>query len=463
MPSTNGKTAPLYAPASELSVLRRLVECMDEAVHAELFDLLEGTDFGDERNAVIFNAAASLREDRAPIEYEALIERLRRDEALSLAGGAQHIGELLDVTPAFNYEYHANLIRAYSLRRKLREALTKGVALVEDAKTDLDEVAHEVERMILSATDRRADTDSLRDLGTYLAEFVGAVEKSEKGLSWGLPDLDELTRGLRRERLYMILARPSVGKSALLNGVALNAAIHEGAKVAFFSVENGEEEWLESAFAWVGDFDMHTFRSILASDRPDLAQGAAEFAVAAQALSGARTRLHLDTKSRTTAQMMRRARRMKARHGLDLAVVDHIHEMDGDGDTEDQRRARITRDLKRMAKELGIPVLAAGQLNRECESRPDKRPVLSDARASGGIEEASDTIGLLYRPEYYFGPTMKVGSGKDARQVDVRGYAEWIIGKNRGASRRWRDKDNVPLYFRAQSARFEAYSNRREW
>lgn len=454
--------APLSAPECECSLLNRLLRIHDSDAQSEVLDMLDSTDFGDDRNAVIFRAVHDLREHGAPVEFEAVLEHLRREDALTLAGGMEHLSVILKATPTLNLAYHGGIIRGYSLRRKLRDAMAKGMALTEDMGRDLDEVSHEVERLVMQAGERKGEADSLQEMGTYLVTFLDAVERTERGLSWGLPDLDELTRGLRRQRLYVVMGRPSMGKSAGVQGVGLHVATNEKKRVAFFSVENGEEEWLEAAFAWSGSFDMHSFRLILASDRPDLARGAGEFAVAAQSLKGAGSRLHLDTQSRTVAQMLRRARRMKRNGGLDLIVADHIHEMDGPGENEERKVARIARDLKAMAKELDVPVLSAAQLNRKCEDRPDKRPHPSDGRASGGIEEASDTIGLLYRPEYYFGPHMKVGKGKNEQSVDVRGYAEWIIGKNRGGPRLFRERDHVKLYFRSEAVRFEAYSGRKD-
>lgn len=456
------ESRPLYAPECECSLLNRLLRVPDADVQAEVLEALDGPDFGDERNAVIFRAAQELKERGAPIEFESVMEHLRREDAFTLAGGVEHFGVILNATPTLNLSYHTGLIQGYSLRRKMREALSKGIVLTEALERDLEEVAHEVERMVLAAGERKGEADSLRDMGTYLATFMDAMERCEKGLTWGLEDLDVLTRGLRRKRLYVVMGRPSMGKSAKVQGVALNASINAGARVAFFSVENGEEEWLEAAFAWTGTFDMHSFRLILASDRPDLARGYQEFMGAGEKLKSASSKLHLDTTSRTVPQMLRRARRMKRSGGLDLIVVDHIHEMDGPEENEERKVANIARGLKAMAKELDVPVLTAGQLNRKCEDRPDRRPHPSDGRASGGIEEAADTMGLLYRPEYYFGQSMKVGKGKSEQSVDVRGYAEWIIGKNRGGPRQHFGKDHVKLYFRADAVRFESYSGRRD-
>jgi len=454
---SSGRVA-LQAPEIERALLSRLLNAADTDLQTEVMEVLESRDFGDDRHAVIYTAAMDLRSMGAPVEFESVMEHLKRDGALKLAGGVPYMADLLDATPTLNPSYHTGLIQGYSLRRKLREALMKGVLLTETLDRELDEVAHEVERMVSLAGERKGEADSLREMGSYLAAFVDAMEKTEHGITWGIVDLDEITRGLRRQRLYTIMARPSMGKSSMVQGVALNAAIHHGKRVAFFSVENGEEEWMEAAFAWAGGFDMHTFRLILSSARPDLAHGAVEFAKAMEALQDARSRLYLDTSSRTVAQMIRRARRLKRSGGLDLIVTDHMHEMDGPGENEERKVAKIARDHKAMAKELDVPVLSAAQLNRKCEDRADKRPMPSDGRASGGIEEASDTIGLLYRPEFYFGPMMTTGSGKNQQKTNVHGYAEWIIGKNRGGPRQFRDKDHVKMFFRAEAVRFESYA-----
>jgi replicative DNA helicase len=449
----------LFSPECERSLLNRLLNtASDSDVQTEVMERLDSSDFGDDRHATIYTAAKDLRAEGAPVEFEAVLEHLKRENALGLAGGVPYLADLLDATPTLNPAYHAGVIQGYALRRKLRDALMKGVVLTEALEQDLDEIAHEVERMVLLAGERKGEADSLREMGTYLAAFVDAMESTETGLTWGLADLDEITRGLRKQRLYTIMARPSMGKSAFVQGVALNAAIHESKRVAFFSVENGEEEWMEAAFAWAGGFDMHTFRLILASARPDLAHGAVEFAKAMEALKDARSRLFLDTQSRTVAQILRRARRLKRQGGLDLIVTDHMHEMDGAGENEERKVAKIARDHKAMAKELDVPVVSAGQLNRKCEDRPDKRPHPSDGRASGGIEEASDTIGLLYRPEYYFGHEIAIPKDQGGGKRNVEGYAEWIIGKNRGGPRQHHGRDHLKMFFRAQAVRFESYA-----
>jgi len=135
-----------------------------------------------------------------------------------------------------------------------------------------------------------------------------------------------------------------------------------------------------------------------------------------------------------------------------------MHEMDGPGENEERKVAKIARDHKAMAKELDVPVLSAAQLNRKCEERADKRPIPSDGRASGGIEEASDTIGLLYRPEFYFGQEMTIPKDQGGGKKNVEGYAEWIIGKNRGGPRQRHGRDHVKLFFRAEAVRFESYA-----
>jgi len=451
-------TNTLHAPEIERALLSRLLNDADEELQSEVMEVLDSLDFGDEKHATIYTAATDLRREGSPVEFETVMHHLNREGALKLAGGVPYLAGLLDATPTLNPVYHVGIVQGYSLRRKLKAALLKGVTLTEAVERDLEEVSHEVERLVMLAGERKGESDSLREIGTYLAAFVDSMEKSEMGLTWGLSDLDELTRGLRRQRLYTIMARPSLGKSAMVQGVALNAAIHEGKRVAFFSVENGEEEWMEAAFAWAGGFDMHTFRMILASARPDLAQGAVEFAKALEALKDARSRLFLDTQSRTVAQMIRRARRLKRQGGLDLIVTDHMHEMDGPGENEERKVAKIARDHKAMAKELDVPVLSAAQLNRKCEDRADKRPVPSDGRSSGGIEEASDTIGLLYRPEFYFGQEMTIPKEQGGGKKNVEGYAEWIIGKNRGGPRQHHGRDHLKLFFRAQAVRFESYA-----
>lgn len=454
---TNGNPA-LSALEIEKALLCRLLVEADSDLHAEILGTLESTDFADERHAALYTAAVDLNRQGAPVEFEAVMEHLRAQSALQLAGGVAYVASLLDATPTMQPEYHVSLLQGYSLRRKLRAAMVKGIGLTEALDRDLDEITHEVERLVLLAGERKGESDSLREMGSYLRGFLESLEQAEAGLTWGLDDLDELTRGLRRQRLYVIMARPSMGKSAHVQGVALNAAINHGKRIAYFSVENGEEEWMEAAFSWSGGFDMHAFRLIMASSRPDLAQGGPECARAMELLQGARSNLYLDTQSRTVTQMRRRALRMKRTLGLDLIVVDHIHEMDGPEENEERKVAGIARGLKALAKELDVPVLSAGQLNRKCEDRPDKRPLPSDGRASGGIEEAADTIGLLYRPEYYFGASMKVGTGKDKTEVPVHGYAEWIIGKNRGGPRQFRERDHVKLYFRAEAVRFESFA-----
>ncbi|HYJ79778.1 MAG TPA: replicative DNA helicase, partial [Longimicrobiaceae bacterium] len=262
----------------------------------------------------------------------------------------------------------------------------------------------------------------------------------------GYADLDELTAGFQPSDLVIVAARPSMGKTALVLNIAQHAAISAQKPVAFFSLEMSKESLVQRVLCAEGRVDASRLRRGKLLD-----DEYARLAIAAGHLNTAPIYID-DTPAISVLEMRAKARRLKAdRPDLAMIVVDYLQLMVSSNTRAENRQqevSEISRGLKALAKELDLPVIALSQLSRAVESRPDKRPLMSDLRESGAIEQDADVIMFLYRPEYYFGPVDKEGNS-------IEGRAELIVGKQRNGA-----TGMVPLFFRKEFTLFESATGR---
>ena len=421
---------------AELAVLGALV--IDAEAAPRVFDRLATDDFYSDQHRRVFSAAFKLWKEGQTIDPVTLSEELTRRGELEKAGGMMFLAELLDVVPtAANVDYHVRIVAEHAARRRLWEA---GRAIAEEAVTatddPVDDVIDRAERRILRVADSRG-TEGPKRVQETIWDAMEVIERGGvPGVPCGLADVDAMTGGWKPGNLIITAGATSMGKSAFALGAAAHAAIEARVPTAIFSIEMTKVE---------NTIRLLSLESLI--DLSRLMHGKVEDHEY-QRLRDAAARIHsaplfLDDTATRVSEIRARARRLKVEHNLGLVIVDHIHDMEGEGETRREQISSIGRGLKQLAKELDVPVIAVSQLSRAPTTRSDCRPRLSDLRESGDLEAVANVVVLMYRPEYYFGP--KQGD------KDLRGLAEAIIAKNRNGP-----TGTVELYFRAECARFES-------
>ncbi len=377
-----------------------------------------------------------------PIDALTITDALKRASDLDAVGGPAYVMSLTDGVPrASNIVGYADLVqRSYDLRRVIQtgshllqrahEADAEPAAVVDEAERLLSELSH----------DRALRTDGLVPATELVTQAWGYLEQLTNrkggltGLETGWADIDAQTRGWQPGHLILVAGRPSMGKTALGLQTAFHAA-KAGKRVGLFSLEMTKEELLLRLISQEGRIDGHRLQSGYAGER--------DMARMSQALASIHESFLSidDTPSLSTLELRRRARRHHRTHGLDLIVIDYLQLMRGDRRAENRQQevSSISRDLKALAKELKIPVIALCQLSRGPEARIEGRPQLSDLRESGSLEQDSDIVILMYRGEYY-----------RPEDVALRGRSEAIIAKNRSGP-----VGTVPLTWQKEYTRFD--------
>ncbi len=413
-------------------------------IHNEAFnlaaELIDAGDFYRDAHRRIFDKMVGLSERSEVIDLVTLKEELGRSGDLDEAGGPAYIAGLVDGVPhSTNVEYYARIVKEKSTLRNLIYSANKILTTAYEAEADADVQLDEAERSIFEIAEGR-----IRSGFVPLRELVqgsfDAIEKLQqhKGLLTGVPtgftDLDALTSGLQPSDLVIIAARPSMGKTSLV----LNIAQHVGTKtdktVGLFSLEMSKEQLFMRMLTSEARIDAHRFRGGFLNE-----QDYGQLSHALGRLADARVFID-DTAAIGVLEMRAKARRLMAEHGLHLLIVDYIQLMQGRGRFENrtQELASISRSLKGLAKELNVPVVVLSQLSRAPESRSDHRPLLSDLRESGALEQDADVVIFIYREDQY------------NPQPENENTAELIVGKQRNGP-----TGVVRLAFLKELTRFE--------
>ena len=428
---------------------------MDPDAVMRAAETLDDSMFYAERHRRVFRAMIGLTETGSVVDPLTLADELSRRGELEASGGKDYIGFLVDVVPtAANVEYHARIVREKALLRRLIEASTSIVQSAFEGKSTADVLLDEAESRIFQVSQQRGREGftRIKELLWPTMERIEELQRGGKtvtGVPTGFSDLDEMTSGFQRADLIVVAARPSMGKTAFTLNIAQHAAIEAQIPIAFFSLEMSKESLVQRMLTSEARVDAQRLRKgmLRDDDFPRLAR-------AAGILSSAPVYID-DTPGITMLEMRSKARRLKADAELGLIIVDYLQLMQGPADSENRQQevSTISRGLKALAKELNVPVVALSQLSRAPEQRAgeDKgRPQLSDLRESGAIEQDSDVILFIYRPEVYFGPVDKDGNS-------LEGRAEIIVGKQRNGP-----IGSVSLFFHKQYTRFESYTARQQ-
>ena len=427
---------------------------IDKEAIAKASEILTSSDFYREAHRVIFNAMLELYNKNEAVDMVTVTEILKRDNKLEDIGGLAYITSLANVVlTAANVKYHADIVAEKSVLRQLVRVSTEIAAMGYEANDDVGTLLDTAESRILEISNRKKKAD-FTQINDVLMESVQNIEKliNNKGGLTGLPsgfaDLDKLTSGLHPSDFIILAARPSMGKTALALNIVQNVALRahkkiggEPRSVAFFSLEMSKEQLVNRMLCAEAGIDSQRLRVGEMGDKDwDALWGACDL------MSKAKIYID-DTAGITVMDMRSRARRLKAEHGLDLIVVDYLQLMQGSGKRNNsgdrqQEVSEISRSLKALARELDVPVLALSQLSRSVEARQVKRPMLSDLRESGSLEQDADIVAFLYREDYYNPETENK-------------HTELIIAKHRNGP-----VDTVNLFFHKQFTKFVGFSKR---
>jgi replicative DNA helicase len=444
---------PPYSEDAEQAVIGAMLLDADAVMRAS--EHVDDTMFYREGHRRIFRAALALTERGDVVDPLTLSEELSRRGELEASGGKEYIGFLVDAVPtSANVEYHAKIVREKALLRRLIEVSTGIVTEAFEGQRLAAEMLDEAESKIFQIAQAKnvGSFTRIKELLWPAMERIEAQSRSGNavtGVPTGFKDLDEMTSGFQAADLVIVAARPSMGKTAFTLNIAQHVAITERKSVAFFSLEMSKDSLVQRMLTSEARIDAQTLRKgrLRDDDFPRLAR-------AAGILSHAPVFID-DTPGITLMDMRSKSRRLKADHGLDLIVVDYLQLMTVPNGAENRQQevSQISRGLKALAKELGVPVVALSQLSRAVEQRAGAekgRPVLSDLRESGAIEQDADLIMFLFREEVY--AERENGQLKDP---SVEGKAEVIIGKQRNGP-----IGTVPLFFHKQYTRFESVARR---
>ncbi len=430
------RRVPPHSAEAERAVLAGLI--LRPSVLGQVAPTLRPEDFYLPAHQCLYTAALELHTDNKPVDLLTLAEHLRDKGTLEQAGGAAYIAELAQAAvSAANAEYYARLVRNKAIQRGLIEAGARIVSAGFDTSREVAGLIDEAEQSVM-AVSSRTSTGGFQPVRELVGDVVEAVLKPASGgitgLPTGYPELDAITHGLQPSDLIILAARPSVGKTAFALNLAMRAAISEGAPVGIFSLEMSERQLIQRMISLWGKIPQDQ----LSTGRLGKAEGV-RFFEAADLLRTAPLFIN-ETPAITTLELRSQARRLKAEHGLGLVVVDYLQLMRSSRRTDSRELeiSDISRSLKALAKELDVPVVALSQLNRKVEERTDKRPMLSDLRESGAIEQDADIVIFLHREEMYKPDTPR------------KGIAELIIGKHRNGP-----NGTVELAFLPQYTAFE--------
>lgn len=398
-------TIPAHSIEAEQSVLGGLLLKPDS--WDLVADILTERDFYRAEHQLIFRHIARLTEKNAAIDVITVAESIESTGKLDKVGGLPYLGSLVQHTPsAANIKSYAKIVSTKRKERDFLLAVHDLMAITQSPGEISEKVDEAIEILNALADDKQNEPVRLLDATAKAIESLErryASGNEIHGLKTGFIDLDRKTGGLHPGDLIIVAGRPAMGKTAFAVNIAENVAVNDGLPVLVFSLEMSDEQLATRAIANQGGVNLHVLRSAKVQD-----DDWSRLTHAAGRIQDAP--LFIDSNPMATAtQMHARARRIKRKHGLSLVVIDYLQLMSDGGDTRNNEISAITRKFKLMAKDLDLPVILLSQLSRKVEERADKRPMLSDLRDSGAIEQDADVVVMMYRDEYYHPDTPNKG------------------------------------------------------
>jgi replicative DNA helicase len=413
-----GKVPPHNAEAEQTV----LASCMiDHTAVEKVVNLLSYDDFYYEANKEIYDSIKQIHMQNIPVDAVTVFEELKKRGKIDYIGGFEYLATLTEnIITSKNVEAYCNIIREKSTLRKLISASQEIIEKSYKEDDDVQKIIELAEQRVFSISQNRS-INSFSEIKEVLMNVFNQLEERAKsgggitGLATGYTDLDRMTSGLQKSDLILIAARPSMGKTALALNIAMNV-VKNGASVALFSLEMSKEQYVQRIISQEAMVDSTKLRTGSLDD-DDWTRVINTMSL----ISDCKIFID-DTPSVTLFEMMSKCRRLKIEKGLDLIVVDYLQLMSDGGRTDNRQHeiSNISRGLKTLARELNCPVLALSQLSRAPELRNDHRPVMSDLRESGAIEQDADVVIMLYRDEYY-----------NKEESEKKGITDVIITKQR--------------------------------
>lgn len=445
----NDKTMP-HNNESEQSVLGAMF--LSKYALQKCVENLAPEMFYSDRHAKIFNVMSYLLESNSAIDITTVTAELDKRQELKMIGNVDYLSEIINSVPsASNVDEYIKIVEEKAILRKLIQTANDIASTCYSSKEDISTVLDTAEKKVLNVVKTRKGTE-FRAIQDVLFKTQSDLEKlaQNKGEITGLPtgffDLDKITSGLHPNELIIIAARPAMGKTAFALNIATNIALNTKKTVALFNMEMGAEQLAIRMLASVGQIDQNKLRTghLEHQDWKRINEAISRLAD---------TKMYIDdTPGMTIAEIRAKCRRLaSSQDGLDIVIIDYLQLISGGSKYAGNRQqeiAEISRSLKTLAMELEIPVIALAQLSRSVEGRDDKRPILSDLRESGSIEQDADIVSFLYREDYY---------NKEAAIDEKTSKSEFIIGKHRNGP-----TTTIDLIFRRHTSTFVNFINKEE-
>ena len=438
---SNGGRIPPQDVIAEKSLLGAIL--LSDASFPEILERIRFTDFYDKRHGLIFKGMTTLYEKHKPIDLLTISGELKAEKTLKEVGGNPYLTELTNFVPTASHaKAYAELVEKAALRRRLIKAGTDIADKAYEDDAEVEELVGRAEKELFEVSDKTTKTDysSMEDMLVDAFDRIDDLHKNKgilRGLKTGFRDLDKKTAGLQKGDLIIIGARPAMGKTTFAENIAYNAATINKKAVLFFSMEMAKAEIIDRMISDVSGVDNWKIRTGNVSDE--------DFAKIGDAMGemGEAPLFIDDTSSMTILQLRNKVRRFAHEHDLGLVIVDYLQLLQGSdryAGNRVQEVTEISRGLKTLARELEIPVIALAQLSRGVTGRDDPRPVLSDLRESGSIEQDADLVAFLHRVDYY---------NQNKPDFEPTNITELIIAKHRHGA-----VGKIELYFHPELLRF---------
>lgn len=393
---------PPHSVEAEQAVLGAIILDSDRLITAS--ERVDSDDFYRVSHQRIFEAMLKINDRGELVDLVTLSSELQAQGIIEEVGGLNYLAEIAESVPSIgNIGYYLNVVDQKAALRRLIRTATNIVSDGYERQDEVDSVLSDAERNILKVSQRKGQS-SFHPIGSVLSDAYSTIEKLHQasgeitGIATGFTDLDKMTAGFQRNDLIIVAARPSVGKTAFALNISQNVAVRTGENVAIFSLEMGAEQLVMRMLCAEGNIDAQRLRT----GRLE-AEDWGRLSLAMSSLSQAGIYID-DTPGLRVNEIRAKCRRLKQEHGLGMIMIDYLQLIVGNGKPGENRQqevSEISRTLKAIARELQVPVIALSQLSRGVESRQDKRPMMSDIRESGAIEQDADIVAFLYRDDYY--------------------------------------------------------------
>lgn len=409
-----------HSMEAEQSVIGSMI--MDREAIVVASEIVLGDDFYNKQYGILFDTMVELNDEGKPVDLVTLQDRLKEKDVPPEVCSLEFIRDLITAVPtSANIKYYANIVAEKSTLRKL-------IRLNEDiantcyvGKDNLEDILADTEKRVFDLIQRR-NTGEFVPIRQVVMNAMDNIEKASRnkgnvtGVATGFLDLDYRTAGMQPSDLILVAARPSMGKTAFVLNIAQYVAFKQNKTVAIFSLEMSKEQLVNRLFSMESKVDSQHLRT------GNLSDAEWEKLIESAGVIGKSNLIIDDTPGISISEMRSKCRKYKLEHNLEMIIIDYLQLMSGNGKSTDSRQQEISdisRSLKALARELHVPVIALSQLSRAVEQRPDHRPMLSDLRESGAIEQDADVVMFIYRDDYY---------NKD---TEKKGIAEIIIAKQR--------------------------------